>query len=121
MADSAQDELSFLKGSPGEEESKPAQAKDKAKAKQEDSDDGIDDVDDDDTLIGRSGATGGSIIAALGRAVSVRRKHAPSDAGSPSKELPSTPFTADPNVGAALDWSKTTCVDETWIPSRLWS
>ncbi|KAM0753052.1 hypothetical protein T439DRAFT_378788 [Meredithblackwellia eburnea MCA 4105] len=91
-----------------------------------------DDDEDDKTLVDRSGATGGSITAALGRAFTVRRKQlvaaarevtqqaaaipsTPPPAGgaaaSPAggKESPSTiSFANDPNVGAALDWSKST-------------
>lgn len=58
------------------------------------SEDGVE--DDDETLVGRSGATG-SFTGALGRAFSVRRKN---DAGVVEA--------VEPNVTAALDWSKST-------------
>ncbi|KAL8293658.1 hypothetical protein RQP46_000359 [Phenoliferia psychrophenolica] len=133
VADAAEDELSFLKGtgnvSPDQagsprasEKSPPPPPPTSAPApppkSQDGSEDGLPDIDDDDeTLVGRSGATGGSVFAALGRAVTVRRKQFQSaaanataaSAGSPtSKELPNMPFAQDPNVGAALDWSKST-------------
>ncbi|KAI5476919.1 Rho GTPase-activating protein [Pseudohyphozyma bogoriensis] len=72
-----------------------------------------DDDDDDKTLVGRSGATGGSLTAALGRAFTVRRggRGASKEEGAKDgKELPAKPlineFIADPNVAAAMDWSK---------------
>jgi hypothetical protein len=66
------------------------------------SEDGVD--EDDETLVGRSGGTG-SLSAALGRAFSVRRKN---DAGVVE--------VVEPNVGAALDWSKST-----WVPFLPWN
>lgn len=122
-ADATEDELSFLNGrssqssissprSPPPTVSAATPPPPPAKvqsAKSGDSEDGLGDDEDDKTLIGRSGATGGSITAALGRAFTVRRKQlvgGGADPASPGKELPSMPLLEDPNVGAALDWSK---------------
>jgi hypothetical protein len=92
-ADEAEDELKFNGDSPSPSSSPAPPA---PLSKDDDaSEDGID--DDDETLFGRSGATG-SLTAVLGRAFSVRRKN---DAGVVEQVV-------EPNVGAALDWSKTT-------------
>lgn len=130
-ADAAEDELAFLKGTAvstpdrSASPSSPAVAAKsppptpapapappaKSRIVQDGSEDGLDDIDDDENMIGRSGATGGSITAALGRAFTVRRKQLAGTAAAASgKEVASMPFTTDPNVGAALDWSKSTYV-----------
>lgn len=91
MADSAEDELTFLKGA----QSPTSPTK---------SESALESVDDDDVpLGGRVRAAGGSIVA-LGRALTTRR---PSNTGnSGGKELPKAPF--PPEAQAALDWSKNT-------------
>lgn len=75
----------------------------------------LDDVDyedeNDEGLVGRSGATGGSLTAAIGRAFTIRRKNGGSNGagGSGGKDLPSTPITqAEQNVEKALDLAKST-------------
>lgn len=77
----------------------------------------MDDVDyedeNDEGLVGRSGATGGSLTAAIGRAFTIRRKNGGSNGagGSGGKDLPSTPITqAEQNVEKALDLAKSTLV-----------
>lgn len=75
--------------------------------------DGIDD-DDDDAVIPRSGLVGGagSITSALGRAMTtIRRKPiAPATVEGDSQQTSNAQagFTADPAVGKAVDWGKTT-------------
>lgn len=75
--------------------------------------DGIDDDIDDDTVIPRSGLVGGagSITSALGRAMTTIRRKPLSPVAAPPAEGESTPpggLAADPTVGKAVDWGKTT-------------
>ncbi|KAK4706180.1 hypothetical protein P7C70_g14, partial [Phenoliferia sp. Uapishka_3] len=133
-ADSAEDELAFVKGSnpPSPADSArnsdsprvsspspisspfnglkspppppPTPAKKLSKINDEDSEDGLEPIDDDDQIIDRSGATGGSITAALGRAFTTRRKQFSGASVASSVSAAST----DPKVEAAIDWSKST-------------
>ncbi|GAA5923312.1 GTPase-activating protein RGD2 [Sporobolomyces koalae] len=89
----------------------------------EGSDDGlfpIDHGDEDEDFIDRSGATGGSVVAALGRALTVRRNRAASQSrpesastdartgeGSGEQGWKVEKLMEDKNVKAALDFSKT--------------
>lgn len=90
-ADSAEDELTFLKGS----QSPTSPSK---------SESALEGVDDDEAPLGERVRAAGGSIAALGRALTTRRPS--SSANSGGKELPKAPF--PPEAQAALDWSKST-------------
>lgn len=131
LADAAEDELAFSGGasatersplSPASPGSVPAFRLDKGKQRgtapltisiRSDSPDaaGYDSEEEEEGLVGRSGATGGSLVGALGRAFTVKRKQladataAVTSPVSASSDGPAK-LLQDPRVEEAVEWSK---------------
>lgn len=129
LADAAEDELTFSGGATATERSplSPTPAPpsstpaDHGKGKEKEQltiqtepaspDDVPSDSDSEDGTVGRSGATGGSLVGALGRAFTVKRKQLAQATAtvasplSPAAEVPAK-MLQDPRVEEAVEWSK---------------